>query len=50
MCVVKAGETFEAQQCHQRKEVVVTNYAQKLGDDGYCQTCFDALIHRKQQD
>ncbi|CAA7601526.1 Formylmethanofuran dehydrogenase, subunit E domain protein [Acididesulfobacillus acetoxydans] len=48
--VVKAGETFEAEQCHECKEMVVTNYAQKLGEDWYCQTCFDALTHRKQED
>ncbi|RIV23236.1 formylmethanofuran dehydrogenase [Alicyclobacillaceae bacterium I2511] len=47
--VTKAGETFEAVQCQDCKELVVTQYAQQLNGEWYCQTCFDARTHRGAQ-
>lgn len=47
--VTRAPEAFDAVQCVDCKEMVVSSYAHKLGDESLCGACFTARTHRKGQ-
>ena len=44
--VTKATESFNAVQCADCNEMVVTEYAKELDGHLLCQTCFSARVHR----
>ncbi|PWI52498.1 FmdE family protein [Sulfoacidibacillus thermotolerans] len=45
--IEKQGESFNAVQCSECKEMVVTEYARELDGKLYCQTCFGAHVNRR---
>ncbi len=42
----KAPDSFNAVQCANCKEMVVTEYAKELNGEFLCRTCFSARVHR----
>ncbi|KPV43863.1 FmdE family protein [Alicyclobacillus ferrooxydans] len=46
--VQKASESFDAVQCVDCKEMVVSNYAVALNGEFLCKTCFSTRVHRKE--